>query len=364
MKMPVFRQEEFFELHEFHCRYMLALSGVQPLSHGELAGLIGQAPGPGLELGYTPSAGYGELRELIAGCIPGAGAGNVLVTVGAIEALLISINLLIDPGDEAVCLWPSYQPLHEFVTSAGGSVRFVRLAAEDGFRIDLDRVRAAVTRRTRLVIINTPHNPTGQQVPAAELRELAGDLAGQGISLLVDEVFREMWADAGPCAWDGRDNLLAVGGLSKSYGLPGLRIGWLIAEPGLVVRARQYRKYTSLNPGALDQALATAALLARDRILARTHDLVRRGLQTALAWLDCWPEVFETVPPAGGGLLFPRLKLAMPTRDFCTALVQQTGVLMAPGSDCYDMEGFLRMGFATSELTEGLAGVTRFLERR
>ncbi len=363
MKMSVFRQEEFFENYEFHCKHMLALSGVQPLRHGELAGLLGADPDVGLELGYTPSAGYQRLRELIAASYPGADSGNVLVTVGAIEALLIAVNLLVDGGDEAVCLWPSYQPLYEFVTGAGGTVRFVRLDPREGFHIDLDQVRRAITPRTRLVIINTPHNPTGQQVPAADLRELAGELAGQRVSLLVDEVFREMWRDCEPGAWDGQPALLSVGGLSKSFGLPGLRIGWLVADPELIVRARQYRKYTSLNPGALDQELAILALRASDRILARTHALVSSGLDVALDWLAKWPDVFETVPPVGGGLLFPRFKPAMPTKDFCVALVEQTGVLLAPGSDCYDMEGYLRMGFATSELRDGLSRAAEFLAR-
>lgn len=365
MRMPVFRQEEFFEQYEFRCRWMLALSGVEPLSHRDLLALAAEGPpDPGLVLGYTPSAGHRRLRGLIADAIPGAAADNVLVTVGAIEALLITSNLLIDHGDEAICLWPSYQPLHEYVTAAGGSIRFVRLEEAEGFRIDLDRVRAAVTRRTKLIIINSPHNPTGQRVSPAALGALASELAGQDAYVLVDEVFREMWRDDDASAWHpGHRNLLVVGGLSKAFGLPGLRIGWLMAAPDMIVQARQYRKYTSLNPGALDQELAICALQARDRLLARTHDLVERGLAAALAFLASWPDVFDVVRPAGGGLLFPRLKLPMPTREFCVSLVERTGVLLAPGSDCYDTEGFLRMGFATTEIDEGLRLIGEFLER-
>lgn len=363
MRMPVFRQEEFFEDYEFHCRYMLALSGVEPLTHGALAALLGEDPRAGLELGYTPASGYPRLRELIAADYPGAGPENVLVTVGAIEALLITVNLLIGSGDEAVCLWPSYQPLHEYVTGAGGRVRFVRLDPAEGFRIDTDRIRAAVTGSTRLVILNTPHNPTGQQVLAGPLRELAGELAGRGVTLLVDEVFRRMWPDGGPSAWDGRAGLMAVGGLSKAFGLPGLRIGWLVADPRTIVAARRYRKYTSLNPGALDQELAMQVLAASGRILSRTHQMVAAGLREALDWLASWPGVFEVVTPAGGGLLFPRLKLDMPDRDFCVDLVRETGVLLAPGSDCYDMPGHLRMGFATEQLGEGMRLAGEYLAR-
>ncbi len=374
MKLNIFRQEEFFEEHEFSCRCMLALSGVQPLTHAELTAFVPDGPAPGLEVGYTPSAGFDELRTAVAevysqvGDLPGAdrsGAdrSNVLITVGAIEALLITTNLLIDPGDEAVCLWPSYQPLYELVTGAGGRVRFVRLEPDDGFRIDLDQVREAVTQKTKLVIINSPHNPTGQVVPAVDLRALAADLDRQGSYLMVDEVFREMWPDPEPSAWDGAPNVVVVGGLSKSYGLPGLRIGWLVADPALVVRARQYRKYTSLNPGALDQAWATAVLRKRDQILARTNALVHDGLKTALDWLGQHEDVFTINPPAGGGLMFPGLRLDEPTRDFCVRLVRETGVLLAPGSDCYQTEGHLRMGFATSELAEGLHQIDEFLRR-
>lgn len=369
MKLNIFRQEEFFEEHEFSCRCMLALSGVQPLTHAELAAYVPDGPPPGLEVGYTPSAGFDELRTAVAevyppvGSLPGADRSNVLITVGAIEALLITTNLLIDPGDEAVCLWPAYQPLYELVTGAGGRVRFVRLEPDEGFRIDLDQVRQAVTPKTKLVIINSPHNPTGQLVPAVDLRALAADLDRQGIYLMVDEVFREMWPDPEPSAWDGTPNMVVVGGLSKSYGLPGLRIGWMIADPALVVRARRYRKYTSLNPGALDQAWATAVLRKRDRVLARTNALVRDGLKTALAWFGQHEDVFTINPPAGGGLMFPRLRLEVPTRDFCVRLVRETGVLLAPGSDCYQTEGHLRIGFATSELAEGLHQIDEFLRR-
>jgi aspartate/methionine/tyrosine aminotransferase len=363
VKFNVFQQEEFFERYEFHCRYMLALSGVQPLTSGELAAFLGDA-NPDVELGYTPSAGHPYLRDSIASAYPGASRENVLVTVGAIEALLILANLLIESGDEAICLWPSYQPLHEYITSAGGDVRFVRLDPAAGFRIDLDAVYAAVTSRTRLVVLNSPHNPTGQDVPTAELVRLADDLERRGVHLLVDEVFRRMWPGARDSAWTERSNVIVVDSLSKSFGLPGLRIGWLVADPDLVVRGRQYRKYTSLNPGALDQALAASVLRVGQQVLDRTHRVVGNGLRQALDWFAEHEEFFDVARPAGGGLLFPRLKFDVATRDFCVQLVAQTGVLLAPGSDCYGMEGFLRFGFATEQLAEGLDRFDRFLRRR
>ena len=363
MRLAVFRQEEFFERYEFACRHMLALSGVEPLRHGELIALAGEGPPPSLELGYTPSAGFPELRAAIAALHPPAKAEHVIVTVGAIEALLIVMNLLLGAGDELVCLWPSYQPLHELATAAGAHVRFAALDPRDGFRLTFDMLREQLTDRTRLVVLNVPHNPTGRTLPADELRAFARELASRDIALLVDEVFRELTPDHGPSAWDGSPNLLVAGGLSKAYGLPGLRIGWLVAAPELVVEARRFRKYTSLNPGALDQAWALRVLASRERVLARTHKLAGEGRRHALAWFAAHEQHFELEPPESGALLFPRLRSGEDTEGFCRRLVEQTGVLFAPGSACYEVEGHLRVGFATPQLADGLERVAEHLAR-
>jgi len=354
VKLSVFRQEEFFEDYEFSCELMLALSGAEPMTAAELAEIVGEPPGLDWEVGYTPSAGYPELRDAIAALNPPAERENVMVTVGAIEALLILHNLLLDPGDEVVCLWPAYQPLYELASGAGGSVRFVGLDHDDGFAIDLAAIEDAVGPRTKVVLLNVPHNPTGQTIGPDELRELARRLAPLGVHLIVDEVFREMRSGHPPSAWDGQDNLIVIGSMSKSYALPGLRVGWLVANPELVVKARQFRKYTSLNPGSHDQLWALAALRRRDEILARTWALAEDGADLATRWIADHGDDFDVVAPPAGGLFFPRLLRDVPTLDFCAELVRDTGVLLAPGSVCYESEGFLRLGVATPQLAAGL----------
>ena len=361
MKLSVFRQEEFFEDYEFSCELMLALSGAQPMTAAELTEIVGERPNLDWEVGYTPSAGYPELRGAIAALNPPAGVDNVMVTVGAIEALLILHNLLLDPGDEVVCLWPAYQPLYELANGAGGSVRFVRLEQERDFAIDLAEIEAAVGDRTRVVLLNVPHNPTGQTVSPDDLRELARRLEPRGAYLVVDEVFREMRGDHPPSSWDGQENLVVIGSMSKSYALPGLRIGWLVANPALVVEARQFRKYTSLNPGSRDQQWALAALEHRDAVLARSWRIAEDGVEIAARWLADHEDDFDVVEPPAGGLFFPRLKRDTPTLDFCGDLVHSTGVLLAPGSVCYDSEGYLRLGAATPELAAGLDRLDGYL---
>jgi aspartate/methionine/tyrosine aminotransferase len=363
MKLSVFRQEEFFEDYEFSCELMLALSGAEPMTGAELTEIVGERPGLDLEVGYTPSSGYPELRAAIAALNPPAARENVMVTVGAIEALLILHNLLLDPGDEVVCLWPAYQPLYELANGAGGSVRFVTLEHGDDFAIDLGAVEDAVGPRTKVVLLNAPHNPTGQTVAPEDLRELAGRLAPLGVHLIVDEVFREMRSGHPPSAWDGQDNLIVVGSMSKSYALPGLRIGWLVANPELVVKARQFRKYTSLNPGSRDQLWALAALEHRAEVLARTWSLTEDGAELATRWIADRPDDFELVAPPAGGLFFPRLLRDVPTLDFCARLVHETGVLLAPGSVCYESEGFLRLGVATPQLAAGLDRLGAWLDQ-
>jgi aspartate/methionine/tyrosine aminotransferase len=362
VKLSVFRQEEFFEDYEFSCELMLALSGAQPMTAAELTEIVGgERPDLDWEVGYTPSSGYMELREAIAALNPPARADNVMVTVGAIEALLILCNLLLDPGDEVVCLWPAYQPLYELAAGAGASVRFVRLEQERGFAIDLAEIEAAVGDRTRVVLLNVPHNPTGQTISPEDLRELARRLEPRGAYLVVDEVFREMRSDHPPSSWDGQENLVVIGSMSKSYALPGLRVGWLVANPELVVQARQFRKYTSLNPGSRDQQWALAALEHRDAVLARSWRITEDGVEIAAQWLADHDDDFECVEPPAGGLFFPRLKRDTPTLDFCGDLVHTTGVLLAPGSVCYESEGYLRLGAATPELAAGLDRLDGYL---
>jgi aspartate/methionine/tyrosine aminotransferase len=362
MKLAVFGQEEFFEDYEFSCELMLALSGAEPMTGAELLGIVGEEPGLGEEIGYTPSSGYPELRDAIAGLNPPAARDNVMVTVGAIEALLILHSLLLDPGDEVVCLWPAYQPLHELARGAGADVRFVELRREDGFAIDLGAIEDAVGPRTKVVLLNVPHNPTGQTVAPGDLRELARRLAPLGVTLIIDEVFREMRSDHPESSWDGQDNLVVVGSMSKSYALPGLRVGWLVANPELVVKARQFRKYTSLNPGSRDQRWALAALEHRERVLARTWTLTEDGAELATRWLAGRPDDFELVAPPAGGLFFPRLLRDEPTLDFCARLVHETGVLLAPGSACYETEEHLRLGIATPQLAAGLERLGAWLD--
>lgn len=172
-----------------------------------------------------------------------------------------------------------------------------------------------------------------------------------------------MRPDYRPSAWNGAPNLIVVGGLSKAYGLPGLRIGWLLGSPEFAVEARRFRKFTSLNAGVLDQHWARCALAHRDTLLARTHRLVTEGLRLALSWFGKRGDHFALVPPRGGGLLFPRLLSGEPTRDFCVRVVGATGVLLAPGSDCYASEGYLRVGFATPYLADGLERLAEYMDR-
>lgn len=361
MKLSVFRQEEFFEDYEFSCELMLALSGVEPMTGRELDAIVGERPGLDEQIGYTPSAGFPELRQEIAALNPPAQMDNVMVTVGAIEALLILHNLLLEPGDEVVCLRPAYQPLYELANGAGGSVRFVDLDPETGFAIDLDRIEAAVTPRTRVVLLNVPHNPTGQTLAPHELRELAASLEPRGVYLIVDEVFREMRRDHPPSSWEERDNLVVLGSMSKSYALPGLRVGWMVANPELVIEARRFRKYTSLNPGSRDQLWALAALRRRARVLERSWRITEDGAEIAAAWLADHEDDFEIEVPPAGGLFFPRLRRDVPTLDFCADLVDRTGVLLAPGSVCYEAEGFLRLGVATPDIAAGLDRLDGYL---
>jgi aspartate/methionine/tyrosine aminotransferase len=365
MRFGIFAQEEFFERYEFTCRYMLAGSGVEPLSVDDLRALAGVDGTPAVRLDYTPSTGNPELRELIAGRYDGAESAHVFVAVGAIEALLIAYNLVVEAGDEVVVLSPGYQPLFEYARAAGGTVREVPVSVDDrGAAVDVDAVIDAIGPRTRLVTLNLPHNPTGAVLSVDEVSAIAVVAASHGARLLVDEVFRELRPPVQPSAWRCADNVWVVNSLSKAYGLPGLRIGWLLADPDNIIAARQYRKYTSLNPGALDQHLAARALEHGDALLGRGHRLVTGGLERLEEWLQHHSQWFSWRRSPGGSIAFLRWQPGGDVAALCADLADTTGVLLGPGDVCYGADGFVRLGFATSQLERGLGEMSSYLDAR
>ncbi len=371
MKIETFALERWMTTYETRVRYDLAESGIQPMSARELLDLAGQPEA--LErlldtrLGYSEARGTEELRGLIAGLYRNTGPDEVLVTTGAIEANFLLFNVLLEPGDHVVVVDPAYQQLQSVPKAIGCDVSSWRLRPETGFRYDVDELERLVTPRTRLIVINTPHNPTGAVLSPEELQRVYDIAEARGAWLLSDEAYR--WLElpgrpplAGP-ARDLGSRGISVGTLSKPFGLPGLRVGWLVAPADVVARCWGQRDYISLSPGKLSDYLATIALRERERIFARARAIAARNLATVERWIREREGLLDWTPPRGGLLGLLRYHLDVPSLELANRLAEEASVMLAPGS-AFGFEQHLRIGLGAepSLFQEGLGVAARYLE--
>ena len=367
MHIDPFELERWQSVHEHRTAINLTESGVHPLRVGELAAgadldaLLEQA------LEYTQTNGTEVLRERIAALYDGASAANVLVTNGSSEANLLACWQLTEPGDEAVVVHPVYMQIPGLLRSFGATVREVWLEPGPArWRLDLDAVRAAVGPRTRFIAVCNPNNPTGARLDEAALAALCETAADRGCWLLADEVYRGAELDGRdtPSAWGGCDRVLVTGGLSKAYGLPGLRIGWLAGPAGLIEALWGRRDYTSIAPGAVNDLLAHVALepQRRDELLARTRGILRGNQAVVAEWTARHPAIRQ-IPPEAGGVTLIRYPGARPSAELAERLRAEHGVLVVPGSH-FGLEHHLRLGIGgeAEPLRDGLATLGRVLE--
>lgn len=354
VKIETFALERWMTTYETKVAYDIAESGICPMTTAELLGMLpaeeretALADLLALPLGYSEAPGSLELRSLLAATYQNTGPEEILVTTGAIEANFLLLNVLLEPGDHVVAVEPAYQQLGAVARAIGCEVTPWRLRPETGFRYDLDELERLVTPRTRLLVVNTPHNPTGAMLSDAELDRIYGLAVASEAHLLCDEAYRWLEIPGGePLAAPIRnrgDAGISVGTLSKPFGLPGLRIGWMAAPAEVVAACWAMRDYVSLSPGKLNDALAVLALRQRDRLVERTQGIVAENLATAGAWFAAHADVVEWTPPRGGLLALLRYGLDIPSLQLANRLAEEYSVMLAPGS-AFGLEHTLRIG--------------------
>jgi aspartate/methionine/tyrosine aminotransferase len=319
----------------------------------------------GLTLGYTESTGHPLLRREIAALYDGIDPDEVLVFAGAEEAIFCLANVMLGPGDHAVVTWPGYQSLYDVARATGADVTLHELREADGWRIDLDRLRAQVTPATRLLIVNAPHNPTGMLPDRATWDGLVALAEETGAHLVVDEVYRFLEfheADRLPAGADATPRGVSIGVMSKSFAMAGLRIGWLAThDRELLDRCARFKDYTTICSAAPSEILALIGLRARDRILARSRGIVADNLALLDPFFERWADRFSWVRPTAGSVGFPRLTAPGVSVDaWSSELVEACGVLLMPGS-LFGVPGdHFRLGFGRTDLPVALERLEDF----
>ena len=333
-----FALERYFARWEFAVRHQLSASDVGPLSMSELLALAdpeSRARWDSLTLGYTESMGLPDLRAEIARTYANLDPKHVLVVAGAEEGIFLSMLASLSPGEHAVVVTPAYQSLHAIPRTAGASVTMVPLLHETGWLLDVDAVERAITRHTRLLAINFPHNPTGSHIDENTMRRLAKLATDARIMLFSDEVYRGLEylpGDTVTAAADLSATAVSLGVMSKAYALAGIRIGWLATQnEAWLDRVARLKDYTTICSSAPSEILALIALRAREQVLSRSRSIVAANLEHANRFFAARQDAVDWVAPRAGSVAFPRL-LAGNATDVSTRLAEHESALLLPGT--------------------------------
>jgi aspartate/methionine/tyrosine aminotransferase len=374
--LPDFRLEVFFSRWEFAARHVLTASDAQSMSLGELLALGTDEDRTAFErisLGYVPTWGGDELRQAIASTYAALRPEDVLAFAGAQEGLFWLMQEAAGPGDHVLLTVPGYQSIESLALATGAQVTGLALDPENGWFLDLDRLTRALRPNTRLVAVNFPHNPSGAVPDHATFKSLVALCEARGIRLFCDEVHRGLELDPARRLTQAADLspvAVSLNVTSKSYGLAGLRVGWLASrDRALLARLERRKHYTSISNSGPSEFLTTLALRHGEAIQARNRSIIARNLPLFDAFFERWIELFDWERPQGGCICFPRYKGAEGVEAFCRNLVEQAGVLLAPASlfrsSLADTPtDRFRVGVGRSDPEPALEAFQRFMERR
>lgn len=371
MEIKHFQIEEWMNEYEDDAVYNMAETCVNSLTLGELIKLGGEDPEQFFKnlsdqkLTYGHIEGSPDFREKVAGLYEKMKPENILAMNGAIGANFLLLYSLVKPGDEVVCVHPTYQQLYSVPESFGATVKLLELRAENQFYPDLDELKSLVTEKTKLIIINNPNNPSGAVMGEAMLKEIVAVAKSADAYLLCDEVYRGLLQEPGlivPSIADLYEKGISTSSMSKSLSLAGLRLGWIAASEEVIRECVKHRDYTTISVGMMDDILAVHALENYDKIMERNLKIVRDNVAILDEWVGSEPH-FDYVKPQGGTTAILAFDYDMTSVDFCIGLYEKNGAFLAPGS-CFDLEGTVRIGYAcdTNVLKEGLVKVSEYLQ--
>lgn len=372
--MRNFELETYFSKWEFTAKHHMTASDVESMTVAALFDLARVPEADRLEnlwLGYTETWGAPDLRTAVAATYDRLQAEDILCFAGAEEGVYAAMRVLLSRDDHAIVVVPNYQAAETIPLGICG-VTGVPLDPENDWRLDLEDIRRAIRPNTKLISVNFPNNPTGAVMPGQDYDALIALCREHDLYLFNDEVYRLLELDESkrlPQAADAYEKGLSLGVMSKAYGLPGLRIGWIACQDrDLLLKLERYKHYLSICNSAPSERLAVIALSVRHKILERNCALLRGNIDQLDRFFADYPDLFEWRHPDGGCIAYPRYRGSGNVEAFCTALIEESGVLLLPAS-IYRSELLeapndrFRIGFGRANIETGLSAFRDFLER-
>ena len=365
MKIEEFTLERIQSLYENVVPLNLSDSGVHPMSIRELLSETEINELLDLELGYGWTNGEVSLRNTIAGLYKDRTADDVIVTNGSAEANFLLVMSLLDPGDEIVVFTPNYLQIFGWAKAIGVDVKTVTHDESADWAADIDKLRSAVSSKTKLITICNPNNPTGALLSSEGMQALVDIAREHGAYLHADEVYKgsELETDEGPSVADLYEKAIATNGLSKAMALPGLRIGWLVGPAQEIYAAWQSKDYTSITTSTVSEYVAERVLQPelRLKVLNRSKHILRENLALLTDWVSTNSDYVSLIPPKAGGMAFIRYNRDINSTELAHALRNDKGVLVLPG-DVYGLDGYFRVGIGAprSHLEPGLEKIGEY----
>ena len=368
MKLNPFKLERYFAKHEFTAPYLMSSSDCESL---ELRDLLALEPDvrdqfESLWLGYTESKGDPQLRQAIANLYLNVDGDQILVHSGAEEAIFNFMNVALSPGDHIIVHSPCYQSLNEVARGIGADVSDWQADPHRGWELDLAVLKSLLTDRTKAVVVNFPHNPTGFLPTVDFIRELSVLSDDHGFIIFSDEVYRglELKAEDRLHAFaDINAKAVSLGVMSKTYGLAGLRIGWVATRNARIFKELEaFKDYTTICNSAPSEFLATLALRNAETIAERNRLIIRQNLDRLDAFFELHSDLFDWYRPKAGSIAFPAL-LKGEVDGFCKDLVEKAGVLLLPGTLYGNQYNAFRVGFGRKNLPEALSRLDKHLTK-
>lgn len=371
LPLPEFKLERYFAKYEFSVKYLLSPSDCESVPMAELVHMADDECRQlwrDLRLGYTESAGHPLLRAEIARLYPAISPEQIVVAAPE-ELIFLALHSLLRPGDHVLCVAPAYQSLYEVARAIGCEVDLIVVQPRgDGWAFEPDQLRRALKANTRLLIVNFPHNPTGHLPSPAEWEAVLQLAREHGLFVFSDEMYRGLELDGAaplPPACQAYEKGISLSGLSKTFGLPGLRIGWL-ATPvsGLPARWLALKDYTTICNSAPSEVLALGALRSADRLVARCRDIVQRNVPHAERFFAQHARLFRWLKPRAGSIAFPRWLGDDSVDAFCQQVLDECGIMILPASIFDYPAPHFRVGLGRASFAEVVEQLDAFLQAR
>ena len=370
MKITPFAIERYFAKYEFTARYLLSSSDCESFSLSEvleMADTETKRLWDKLELGYTETLGHPMLRQAIAEIYNGIHMEDIIVVVPE-EGIFLLAHAILEAGDHVVCTFPAYQSLYEVARSIGCKISKWEPDENRGWKFDVQQLKGKLQDNTKLVVVNFPHNPTGYVPSSEDYEALINIVRQRNIHLLSDEMYRFLEVDSGstlPAGCELYDQAFSLYGLSKTFGLPGLRIGWIATRNhDVLARVSHFKDYTTICNSAPSEILAIMALQNRDNIIALQKARVNKNLKILDEFFSDYADCFSWNRPLGGSVCFPRSLISENTFVFCEKLVRETGIMLLPSRMFTFGDKHVRVGYGRKNLPEVLNRFVDYLSKR